>query len=391
MSSTHVETLTSPQAIDALATAWGALEAGTPEATGFQSFAWCRAWIEAAREEALEFRVVTLRADGQLVMLWPMQIEGRFGARILRWLGEPMTQYGDALALPSCERKRWRDAVLAEIGRWRDVDLVALTKLRRDGVLAGADLELARGGDELAAPFVDLRALRPQRRESKSAQRRRRKLMAFGEVRFEQAATASRSRELMRTALAQKREWLREKGFFSCGLSHRAASSFLDLLTQGELLRLHALTAGPHIAAIDIGFVRNGVYRSLLGSYDLRCAEGAPGHALTMQLIACCAAEGLAAYDFLAPADPYKLEFADGATPVGAHFKPLSLKGYIAAFMLAQLRPMAKRLAGAAAHLSLFRACRSFLGRAPRRGVSARISAPSRLRANFAKVDRLLR
>ena len=286
MSFIHVETLTTREAIDAAATAWGALEAETPEATGFQSFAWCRAWIEAARGERLEFRVVTLHADGRLVMLWPMQVEARFGARILRWLGEPMTQYGDALALPSNERTRWRDPVLAEIGRWRDVDLIALTKLRCDGVLAGAGLELACGGEELAAPFVDLRALPPQRRESKSAQRRRRKLMAFGEVRFERAATASRARELMRAALAQKREWLREKGFFSCGLSHGATSSFLDLLAQGEVFRLHALTAGPHIAAIDIGFVRNGAYRSLLGSYDLRCAEGAPGHALTTQLIA---------------------------------------------------------------------------------------------------------
>lgn len=364
MSSFYVETLASPEAIDASAAAWRALEAETPEATGFQSFTWCRAWIEAACEEGLAFRVVALRVDGRLAMLWPLQVERRFGARILRWLGEPMTQYGDALALASDERTRWRDAVLAEIARWRDVDLIALTKLRRDGVLASGGLELARCGEKLAAPFVELRALHSPRRESKSARRRRRRLTAFGQVRPEQAATASRVGELVWMALAQKQDWLRERGFFSRGLSHRATSSFLDLLAQGDLLRLHALTAGPHVAAIDIGFVRRGAYRSLIGSYDLRYAEGAPGRALTTLLIDRCAAEGLAIYDFLAPADPYKIEFADGATPIGAHFEPLSLKGHVAAFVLTRMRPMAKRLAGAAAHLAFFRACRRFLGHA---------------------------
>jgi len=379
----HVETLTSPEAIDASAAAWRALEAETPEATGFQSFDWCRAWIEAAGKDGLAFRVVAARRQGRLVMLWPLQVERRFGARILRWLGEPMTQYGDALALASDERPRWRSAVAGEISRWADVDLVALTRLRADGVLAGAGLELARGGGELAAPFADLRASSAPRRESKSAQRRRRKLMAFGEVRLELAATPSRGGELVRVALAQKHEWLREKGFFSSGLSHQATAPFLDLLAQGGFLRLHALAAGPHIAAIDIGFVRHGAYRSLLGSYDLRWAEGAPGHVLTTQLIERCAAEGLAVYDFLAPADPYKLEFADGATPMGAHFRPLSLKGRIAAFVLAQVRPMAKRLVGAAAHHALFRACRSFLRRPPRRRVSTEISAQGRLHADW--------
>ena len=86
-----VEVAATLSAIDALAAEWVELEQATPEATGFQSYAWCRNWIEAARDSALQFRVVVLREKGRLCMLWPLQIESILGARVARWLGEPMT------------------------------------------------------------------------------------------------------------------------------------------------------------------------------------------------------------------------------------------------------------------------------------------------------------
>jgi CelD/BcsL family acetyltransferase involved in cellulose biosynthesis len=96
-----IETLDS---VEALGPEWSALESRTPEATGFQSFPWCFTWLRVSRAGAAP-RIVCVREEERLVFLLPLQIERRFGVVIARWLGEPMTQYGDALALPG-ERRR---------------------------------------------------------------------------------------------------------------------------------------------------------------------------------------------------------------------------------------------------------------------------------------------
>ncbi len=163
-----VKTLTTLDAVDELAEDWRALEALTPEATGFQSYLWCRNWIAASELSgiALEFRVVALRIEGRLAMLWPLQVERKFGVRLLRWLGEPMTQYGDALASPSQSRADWRRRVEMEIKGWRSVDLVALGRLREDGVLAGCGLRICAHGER---PWRLSSILRRLRRASVSA------------------------------------------------------------------------------------------------------------------------------------------------------------------------------------------------------------------------------
>jgi CelD/BcsL family acetyltransferase involved in cellulose biosynthesis len=337
-----VEVAATLAAMEALASEWGALEQETPEGTGFQSYVWCRNWADAAGDSRLELRVVILREDGRLSMLWPLQIETVLGVRVARWLGEPMTQYGDALALPGQSRAHWRAAIEAELAGWTDVDLFAFMRMRSDGVLAACGFSGERSGEALAAPFVNLRA-RPARRH-KSAERRGRRLSAAGEPALRLAASREERRDLASKALALKQEWLRAKGLISAGLSNKTTAGFIDLLAQSDFLQIHALTFGTEVAAIDIGFTRGDAYRSLLGCYDVRFSEGSPGHALTRRLIAHYAAEGLGLLDFLAPADAYKLAFASGATPLVARFSARTPRGAVAGFALKWLRPAAKRL-----------------------------------------------
>jgi CelD/BcsL family acetyltransferase involved in cellulose biosynthesis len=359
-SNLSIEVARTLQSVEALAADWAELEAKTPEATGFQSYEWCRSWIAASRAPADRFRVVTLREDGVLTMLWPLQVDKLLGARVLRWLGEPMTQYGDALALPRAERAHWRAEVEAEIARWRDINLVALTRLRADGVLAASGLAATPYGESLLAPFTDLRASGARRRRHKSIERRARRLAAVSELQLERAATPARRLDLAFRALALKRDWLRANGLFSTGLSNEVTSAFLDLLAQTDFVQIHALKLGANVSAIDVGFVRGGAYRSLMGCYDPRFAKGAPGHALTQRLMDFYAERGLAVYDFLAPDEPYKRAFADGATPLVAHLTARSLSGALAGFAMAWLRPAAKRLLAARADWTLTRWCKSF-------------------------------
>ncbi|CAJ0864734.1 hypothetical protein AMST5_01702 [freshwater sediment metagenome] len=340
-----IETL---DGVEALGPEWSALESRTPEATGFQSFPWCFTWLRVSRAGAAP-RIVCVREEERLVFLLPLQIERRFGVAIALWVGEPMTQYGDALALPGERRAHWRALAEAEMARWRDVDLVALTRLRADGVLA----EGASEGEALAAPYANLVGWKPRRR--KSVERRARRLEALGTLSLVEAETPDRRETLARHGVTLKRAWLRSKGFYSAGLSHPDSGDFIAALARDGFLRVNALTVGDEVAALDLGFQGGGAYRSLLGCFDLRFAGGSPGQALTGRLIARYASEGLTAYDMLLPADPYKLEWSTGEVRIGARFLPTNVKGRLTAFALSRLRPLAKRAAYAFAAFSFRR------------------------------------
>jgi len=153
-----VETLEEVLAVEA---DWRGLETRAPEATPFQGFDWCRAWIEATgaagTPEAL--RIVTVRDRGRLVLLWPLAIRRLWGFRVANWLGEPLTQYGDALVEMSEDRARWLDAAWDEIRSWPDVDALELRRVRADAavvVLPALSNHAGRRAD--SAPFLDLRA-----------------------------------------------------------------------------------------------------------------------------------------------------------------------------------------------------------------------------------------
>lgn len=330
-------TFATPAAIESLAAEWRALETATPEATGFQS----AAWRLAAAGAGVEPRVVAVREDGRLVMLLPLQVEKSLGVAIARGLGEPWAQYGDALALPGPRRPHWLAAAEGEIAGWSDVDLVALTRLRADGVLAacGAALILSDPA-KYAAPFVDLGV--DGMRRHKSVERRLKKLSLHGALRFESVKDAPARREAAAQALAFKRQWLKSRRRFSASLSNPALDETLLTLAEKGIFRAHRLWVGESLASVEIGIRSGAVYRSLIGGYDGRLSEAAPGHALTLYLLRALAEEGLTRFDFLPPADGYKLQFASGAAAMGALYRPLNARGRAAAFALSRLRPLAK-------------------------------------------------
>lgn len=330
-------TLASAAAIEGLAAEWRELESATPEATGFQS----PGWRLSCESGAATPRLVTVRENGRLVMLLPLQVGRTCAASVATWLGEPLAQYGDALALPSMRRPEWYRAADAEMIRWTDVDLLALTRLRADGVLAacGAPLTMA-DSEKLAAPFAELsEALR---RRHKSVERRMKKLAQHGEIRFDTASGPQDRRDAAERALAFKLEWLRRRRSFSASLSSPAVRANLVALAEKGVLSAHRLWASDRLAAVDIGLQSGGVYRSLIGAYDDELADASPGHALTLHLLPVLAARGITRYDFLPPADPYKMIFATGASSIGTLYRPLNARGAAAAFVLARLRPLAK-------------------------------------------------
>lgn len=336
----RVDVLRTLADIEAIEHDWRALEAATPEASGFQSFDWCHAWMQAAQADA-QWRIVAVRDGAELVALWPLECSRFFGARVVRWLGEPWTQYGDVLVVDDRSRRNRLAAAWREIASWTDVDLVKLGRVRADAALSALPGFAGRAIVHCEwAPFIDLQRARPA--PSKGLRARRRKLEAMGPVRFEILTKPSPRRACVAQAIAFKEAWLRSRGLPSSGLSHASLDALMASLANSETLVIGALKVGEDVAALELGLRTNGAFRSLLGSHDERFAQGSPGHQLIGHVADWCRAEGLKAYDLMVPADTYKRQWSNDEIAVDDHLMAMRLRGQLAATWY-RSRPQVKR------------------------------------------------
>ena len=340
----RVEVINTLDGMEALASDWSALEARTPEATGFQSFAWCHGWMKAAlgTGKSCAPRIVAVYENGRLVMLWPVQTTKFPFVTVARWIGEPITQYGDILAEEGHARFRWRKAAEQVILQWSDVDLFLFARLRADGVFVRSGGVSSNEAGSHLAPFVDLQgSLEPAHRH-KSLERRAKQLAKLGAVRFAEITEPDQREEMTRLAITMKLGWLRSRRRFSAALSDSTVVQFLTELARNGFLRIHCVWVDNRVAAIELGF-GGATHRSLLGCFDVEFAEGSPGHTLTSKLIDRLRSEGATRLDLLWPSEGYKSNFATGATPIVAHVIPTTLRGRAAAFAIEFLRRLVKK------------------------------------------------
>ena len=341
-STRRIEVLRTLAAIEAIEDDWRALEAATPEATGFQSYDWCRAWIQAATQTDPCWRIVAVRDGAHLVALWPLECSRFLGARVVRWLGEPWTQYGDVLVADDRFRRNHLAAAWREIASWTDVDLVKLGRVRADAALSALPGFTAQTIIHREwAPFVDL--VRPRPGASKGLRARGRKLEAMGSVRFEIVTASGARLACVKQAVAFKEAWLRSRGLPSTGLSHASLGALMASLADSDTLVIGRLTVGDEVAALELGLRTNGAFRSLLGSHDERFARGSPGHQLIGHMADWCRSKGLKTYDLMVPADDYKRQWSNDEIVVADHLISMRVRGQLAATWF-RSRPRLKRL-----------------------------------------------
>lgn len=89
------------EAFEALREEWLALLAQIPRATAFQTPEWLATWWRMRGTNRQIWLLVVRRADGALIGLMPLQLQtfgpGRWGLRVLRWLGQDRTGLTDTL------------------------------------------------------------------------------------------------------------------------------------------------------------------------------------------------------------------------------------------------------------------------------------------------------
>ncbi len=329
--SCHAEMHTSIAEIEQ---AWLALEKRANRPTGFQSLAWCRAWLRAASacQWPVNLRIVTVWVDGRLGLLWPLAVRRSAGCRVLHALGEPAAQYCDALVDRSLDRKGLVNAAWDLVKSFPDVDLVELRRVRDDSNLSALPTcvtQQAFVSNLTTAPYLSLdtgEALRSSRTRN-ALQRHARKLAEHGTVHVEVVKDVGAKVQTLADGLEFKRQWIEQRKLWSHGYAHPVGEQFNKTLAALDQIIVVRLTVGGVTAAMEMGFVDHGRYLSLMQSYDPRLQSHSPGRLLIWHFLDLTSDLGINCIDFLSPSAPHKQEWANSEVPVRDFIIPLTFKG----------------------------------------------------------------
>jgi CelD/BcsL family acetyltransferase involved in cellulose biosynthesis len=357
------ELVTDRASFDALEADWNDLfrraGRGTQVFQGFNwNWHWCNHYLGASDQGGATptLAVVTARRAGRLVMVWPLATEQVAGLRQLIWMGSPASQYGDILMedgpdMAGLPRDAWnfiKDKIRP--------DLAWLRKVRDDALIAPFLAELgAVSTQRLEAPYIDLtraadfeahlQRQSPRHRKKQRAMAKR--LAELGPVECARHSSGPAARSLARHAIELKRAQLQEGGIASPALADpRMADFFADAadgLGRPAGLNVVSLASNGTVAAINIYVGCKDRAALHIATFDTNFKKASVGTLLLEQSIGQSFADGYGTFDFLAPAEHYKLQLADGVVGTNDWVVPLSLKGSLfARVYLGYARPAIK-------------------------------------------------
>jgi len=363
VASLSFDTIRDRAGLEALEGEWNALfERAGCSTHVFQTFNWCWHWCNHflppvhRNDSSTTLHVLAARRAGRLVMIWPLVLERVAGFRRLAFLGAPVSQYGDILVDSLPDRKQALAEAFAHLVASSGADVLHLRKVRADANIAevlhqcGA-LELER----TQAPYLDLSSAPDfatyETRFSSKARKNRRRLLRRFEDRSPAVLTeyrnSGRARQMAELALMLKRAWLKDKGLVSPALADARTNGFFMDAAEGAIrpvgCTITSLESRGEATALEIAFDCKGRRAVHVLVYALKYERLSPGQLLIERSIKQAFAEGFSTYDLLAPADAYKLEWADATVDVADWAYGVTLKGRLfARHYLGHLHPRLK-------------------------------------------------
>lgn len=301
--------------------------------TGFQSYDWLAAWHAAVgAAEGVEPAILMISLGDRPLMLAPLGIERRMGARCLVWLGGRLADYkGPLLARDFTDRlpvgrfaALWpkivrslpkHDVLLfenqpARLGRLANPFVALGGEIAAD---AGYLFALPANPDELSARF------RPETRRTDRVKERR--LGEQGALAFRIAKTPTEARAMARAILDAKAAQLRAQGIVSIfeDEAHRAA--YLELASlpcEDGLMHLQvaSLTLDGEMLSGSIAHIWHGRATLMVHVYDPRFAKLSPGRLHLLKLIRASIEANHTVYDLSVGHAAYKESFCDTPMPL---------------------------------------------------------------------------
>lgn len=324
----------------------------------FQSFSWLSTWAEhymsGAREHDLA--IVAVRWNERLCLLLPLVTRRQAGLTVLQWMGDPVSQYGDALiSRDAVDQGLLREALLFA-AQETGADLIDLRKVRDDANVVPALVQLgATVIAEQKAPYIDLAQAKTMNgyldrfssSTRKQRRRRRRRLEEIGKVDFERLGPGERAKAESRETIRHKRKTLLASAYLTVldGRFERFFEEVCEKSCDEIEAVVSVLRCGDQAIAREIGLKCKDGYIAHVGVFDDTFAKYAPGSQQIDETILTCFETGTQTYDLLAPADEYKLALADGSVGVRDYVYALTHRGAAyASIVLKTGRPFVRGL-----------------------------------------------
>lgn len=324
----------------------------------FQTFNWIWHWINQFATPPKNLIILTGHKQGELVIAAPLIIDKSFGIKIIKWAGEPVSQYGDILLKDDGINLQWLKQGFNYLVDTLKPDLFYMRKTRFDASITpllenyGATIL-----NETAAPYIDILGAedftefnkRYSQRSRKAKRRHRRKLEEKGTLSFSLFKEGEAANKAAMHAINLKRQWLKAMRIISPSFKTNLLDNFFNNATKDQHhpvgILVSELCLDERPVAIEIGIRAKDYYGAHIGAYDKEFITHSPGSLQIQDTIAALIKEGLKTIDLFAPADDYKYEWTEQSVPVYDFAYSVSLKGKLYEMLyLNTARPMLKTL-----------------------------------------------
>ncbi|MGH1417466.1 MAG: GNAT family N-acetyltransferase [Hyphomicrobiaceae bacterium] len=312
----------------------------------FQTFAWCWHWCNAFLDkdgkDAHQLSILTARQNGRLIMVWPLVITKKTGLKVLAWMGEPVSQYGDVLvdttASNTVLQQAW--ALLQGDG---NIDYIQLRRVRADSQIAKLLPAIAATpSNEVLAPSENLAKFENydtyadqhcSRRARRNRGRLRRRLEERGNIEFRKVEQGAEAKALTIQALELKQIWLVARGRASPALADPRTTKFFTDVAEKSAHQTGYVFRGVfcdgELIAAEIAFQCKGRNALHIIVFDINYEKVGAGIYLLEKTFAAAIEQGIEIYDLLAPGDRYKLEWCDDTVVVQDWARGVSFAGHV--------------------------------------------------------------
>jgi CelD/BcsL family acetyltransferase involved in cellulose biosynthesis len=318
-----LDRITSETSFARLADEWDGLVRSRPRPSPFLLHAWLAEWWRHHGDGG-ELAVYVAYRDGRLVGALPLCLRGRYGLRVLSFIGghtsladllvadEEDTEVGSALAARAAAAGQDFAEFSGLPATSRLVAELGASGLRLIERSEAPVLDLSRGWDEVYRSKFSSKKRSHHRR-------RRRQLAELGPVEVEVARTAAELDGALEDAfMLHELRWSgRPDGSgFATPVGRSFHHATVQALAKLDVPRIVTLKIDGRAVAFHYYLVLEGrMYVHRIG-FDPAFGRLSPGVINTLDAIETAAAEGVTRVEFLGGAERYKVELADHLEPL---------------------------------------------------------------------------
>lgn len=319
-----VKTISDSAALAGLEVEWRDLCRRAAEHGFFQTYTWVWAWWKYLGEPSgYGLRIITVKQDGRLVLIWPLVVNKQLLWRVGTWPGAGTGQYGDLLIEAGSDRADWLEVAWRAIEDDCNIDVLYLEGIQENAIvqsfLAG---DTGRLKPVASSPRVNIREFQDwetfhaglKRSFRQNIHRTRRRLKEKGQLIHRVIEDPAEIEQVVAKSIKLKLGRLKQRSIYGRLLGRPEAEQWLDQLTQSTqqdgVLMITTLSLDETILATQIGFLYRRHFYCYFGAFDIAYSTFQPGKLEPAGTLKWAFENDVDTFDLMPPADDYKLYWA---------------------------------------------------------------------------------